>query len=205
MSDESLTETQSLLRHRLKFLGLIGVFLSPFILGWLALYVFDIKPKSGNYGTLVQPVRKVSWPTMQALDGQIYEDGFGRKWTFVLIADEQCAQTCQSNLFYMRQIRTLLARDSNRLQNVLISRSPLNREMIGFLEDYPDMVVIDNFSNNAFFEIFGMDEGGGEIGSSPKMYLVDPDRNYMMHYPASIDEHRVLEDLRKLMKLSQIG
>mgnify|MGYP001814415348 CR=1 FL=1 len=45
----------------------------------------------------------------------------------------------------------------------------------------------------------------GEVGSSPKLYLVDPDQNLMMHYPAVIDQDRVLEDIKKLMKVSQIG
>ena len=37
------------------------------------------------------------------------------------------------------------------------------------------------------------------------MYLVDPDQNLMMHYPAENDQYRVLEDIKKLLKLSQIG
>ena len=37
------------------------------------------------------------------------------------------------------------------------------------------------------------------------MYLVDPDDNLMMHYPPENDQNRVLEDLKRLMKLSQIG
>ncbi|MFT4650914.1 MAG: hypothetical protein ACI9AP_001086, partial [Flavobacteriales bacterium] len=32
-----------------------------------------------------------------------------------------------------------------------------------------------------------------------------PDQNYMMHYPAENDQHKILEDIRKLIKLSQIG
>ena len=43
----------NLLWHRIKFLGLIAIFLSPFVGGWMALYVFDLRPTAGNYGELV--------------------------------------------------------------------------------------------------------------------------------------------------------
>jgi len=37
------------------------------------------------------------------------------------------------------------------------------------------------------------------------MYLVDPEQNLMMHYAEDNLENPVLEDIRKLMKLSQTG
>ncbi len=76
-------QPSSLFWYRVKFLALIAVFLSPFIIGWLALYVFDIRPESGNYGNLVQPVKKVAWPSLASVDGRQFEGGFGRRWTFV--------------------------------------------------------------------------------------------------------------------------
>ena len=205
MNDRVVTEEKSLFWHRLKLLGLIGIFLLPFVAGWLALYVFELKPESGNYGALVQPVKKVSWPAMKGLDGQVYEGGFGRKWTFVLITRDRCSQACRSNLFYMRQIRTLLGRDAERLQNVFISTVGIDDDMKGFLREYPGLLVIDNFNDTLLLSQFRVDQVSEDVGSTPKMYLVDPDQNYMMHYPADADEHRILEDLRKLMKLSKIG
>lgn len=206
MSEEVTGENKSLFWYRVKFLGLIAVFLSPFIAGWMALYVFEIKPESINYGTLVQPVKKVTWSNMQALDGRIYKDGFGQKWTFLLIVRDRCSDACRSNLFYMRQIRTLLGRDTERLQNVLVSASGIDSDTRAFLTEYPNLVAIENFSDESFFAQFANDiNTAASVGFAPQLYLVDPDQNYMMYYPADPDEHRVLEDLRKLMKLSQIG
>ena len=190
--------------HRLKLLALIGVFLAPFVGGWLALYVFELRPESGNYGELVQPVRKIGWPLLEADDGRRYESGFGRKWAFLLFADEACGERCRSNLFYMRQIRTLLGRDMQRLQNVFISRSPLDQNTRKYLEDFPDLIVIENYRDESLYRQFQLPDLD-PVGASPKLYLVDPDQNLMMHYPAEADEERVLEDIRKLMKLSQIG
>ena len=190
--------------HRFKFLALITVFLSPFIGGWLALYVFDIKPTSGNYGTLITPVKKMDWPRLETRGGDAHVGGFGRKWTLLLFAGDDCAELCRSNLFYMRQLRTLLGRDTLRLQNVLISARPLSEEMQIYLKEFPNLKVVQDYRDPALYRQFELPEMG-EVGATPKLYLVDPDQNLMMHYPAENDQNRVLEDIKKLLKLSQIG
>ena len=201
MSEE---ESKQLFWHRVKLLAVVGVFLAPFVGGWLALYVFELRPESGNYGELVQPVRKIDWPALEAADGRRFEGGFGRKWTLLLFAGDVCTERCRGNLFYMRQIRTLLGRDTSRLQNALVSRAPLDDETRTYLEDFPNLVVIEDYRNESLYRQFQL-PGLDPVGASPRLYLVDPDQNLMMFYPAEIDENRVLEDIRKLMKLSQIG
>ena len=197
-------ESNKLFWHRAKLLALIAVFLAPFIGGWLALYVFEWRPAPGNYGELVQPVRKIDWPLLEASDGRRFEGGFGRKWTFLMFADEACGEACRANLFYMRQIRTLLGRDTLRLQNVLVSRRPLDEKTRVYLSEFPNLVIIEDFRDQDLYRQFQL-PGVDTVGASPRLYLVDPDQNFMMHYPAEADENRVLEDIKKLMKLSQIG
>ena len=192
-----------LLWHRVKFISLVLVFASPFIAGWLALYVFEIKPESINYGSLVSPVKKVEWPLLESVDGEQFDHGFGRKWTFVLFSREVCSEQCQSNLFYIRQIKALLGRDTPRLQNVLVISGPVDEQLKIFLADYPDLVVIQNNSELLYSQFQASETE--QVGSTPRLYLVDPDNNFMMYYPSEIDHYRVLEDIRKLMKLSQIG
>jgi hypothetical protein len=196
--------TGKLFWHRVKFLALIGVFLSPFIGGWMALYVFDIKPDSGNYGTLIVPVKTLDWPELNTLDGDTHVGGFGRKWTLLLFAGDNCAELCRSNLFYMRQLRTLLGRDTLRLQNVLISARPLSEKTQVYLKEFPNLMVVTDYRDPVLYRQFELPETG-DVGSTPKMYLIDPDQNLMMHYPAENDQNRMLEDIKKLLKLSQIG
>jgi hypothetical protein len=200
----SQQESKSLFWYRIKFLGLIGVFLSPFIVGWFALYVFELRPASGNYGTLIEPIKKMDWPTLETLDGEMLESGFGRKWTFILFAGESCDELCRNNLFYMRQIRTLLGRDTMRLQNVLITAQPLGDKTKIYLQNFPNLKVIAENRDPALYRQFYL-QGLGEVGSSPRIYLVDPDQNLMMYFPAENDQVQVLKDIKKLMKLSQIG
>ena len=194
----------NLLWHRIKFLGLIAIFLSPFVAGWMALYVFDLKPTAGNYGELVTPVRQLDWPPLETTDGQTHPAGFGRKWTLLLFAGDACDELCRDNLFYMRQLRTLLGRDTLRLQNVLVTAQPLDETMEVYLREFPNLKVVQDNRDPRLYEQFEID-GAEAVGSTPKMYLVDPAQNLMMHYPAQNDQDRVLEDIKKLLKLSQIG
>jgi len=197
-------EDNKLFWHRVKFIALVAVFLAPFIGGWLALYVFDIRPESGNYGNLVQPVIKLQWPVLESVTGVRYDNGFDKNWIFLLLTNEPCAEQCRSNLYYMRQIRTLLGRDTARLQNVMISTPAIDEELKDYLTDYPNLVVIAGEGQESLFSQFQV-KGRERVGSTPGLYLVDPDQNYMMYYPAEIDHYRILEDIKKLMKLSQIG
>lgn len=201
MSEE---QPKGLLWHRIKLLTLIIVFLSPFIGGWMALYVFDLKPASGNYGALVTPVQRLQWPEIVALDGVTHTGGFGRKWTLLMFAGDDCGELCRSNLFYMRQLRTLLGRDTLRLQNVLITARPLSEEMRIYLMGFPNLKVVQGDRNPDLYRQFDL-PGEAEVGSAPKLYLVDPDQNLMMHYPAEIDPDLMLQDVKKLLKISQIG
>jgi len=197
-------KNKSLFWHRAKLLAFIGVFLAPFIGGWMALYVFEVRPSNGNYGQLVQPVKRLSWPVVESTQGVTYENGLGRQWSFIMFDKGVCAELCQSNLYYMRQLRILLGRDTQRISNVFISTQPLSEELKTFFVDYPNLIVIDEVDEAALFEQFQI-EGEDAIGASPKLYLVDPDQNFMMHYPAENDQNRILEDIKKLIKLSQIG
>jgi hypothetical protein len=104
----------------------------------------------------------------------------------------------------MRQIRTLLGRDTMRLQNVLITAQPLGDEMKIYLQNFPNLKVIEKNRDPALYEQFYL-QGLGEVGSVPRIYLVDPDQNLMMYFPAENDQAQVLKDIKKLMKLSQIG
>lgn len=197
-------EQTSLFWHRVKFIALILVFLSPFIGGWMAMYVFKVRPEIGNYGTLVQPVRKIAWPAIESADPQLYDSGFGKKWAFILFNRAECDALCRNNLHYMRQIKTLLARDTERLQNVFVSASQINPDMREYLQDFPDLLVIEGYRDEALYRQFMLEEIG-QAGLAPYLYLVDPDQNLMMYYPPENDHYQVLDDIKMLMKLSQIG
>ena len=73
-----------------------------------------------------------------------------------------------------------------------------------YLSEFPNLKVIENYRDPDLYRQFHL-QGLGDVGATPRLYLVDPDQNLMMHFPAENDHDRVLEDIKKLLKLSQIG
>ncbi len=195
-------EDKNLFKHRVKLLALIGIFLLPFIASWLAFYVFEYRPGSKNYGALVQPVKPLQMPELTDRDNNTLAPTFWNKWTFVLLDKQGCDQLCKDNLYYLRQMKTALGRDMDRVQNVLITSVPLSTELTRFLSDYPQVKVIISSDETVFrqFELPDLDPGAASV-----LYLVDPRQNLMMTYPAVNDPSSILSDMRRLMKVSQIG
>lgn len=195
-------ENKNLIKHRIKFVALILVFLSPFIAGWLAFYVFEIRPESSHYGTLVQPVRPLAFPSMLSIDQRELSSPFWKKWTFVIIDNQGCQQQCRQNLYYLRQMRIALGRDTERVQNVLLLAQPAGADIINFLKGYPALTVIDSADLN-LTQQFRLE--GIIPGEFPMIYLIDPAGNLMMTFPAINQPKSILSDLRRLLKVSQIG
>ncbi len=190
------------LKHRLKFIGLILVFVSPFVAGWMALYVFKLHPASNQYGDLVQPVKPLILPAVQALDGKKRSPDFWKKWTFVVIANDGCQQLCQKNIYYLRQMRIALGRDIERVQNVLLTPQKVASALKQKLKEYPALTVIEN-APPELSRLF--DLPGHVPGRSPMLYLIDPTGNLMMTYPAQNKPRSILHDIQRLLKNSQIG
>lgn len=195
-------ENKKLINHRIKFIALILVFLSPFIASWLAFYVFEVRPDSQHYGSLVEPVRPLSFPSMHSLDKRQLTPEFWKKWTFVMIDNHGCQQLCKENLYYLRQMRIALGRDTDRVQNVLLLKHSADAEMLEYLEDFPALTVVES-SDKKLTGLFEL--GDIKVGDSPMLYLVDPAGNLMMTYPAQNKAKSILSDLRRLLKVSQIG
>jgi len=195
-------EGRKLRWHRVKLLALMGVFLLPFIAGWLAFYVFDYRPQSKNYGELIAPPRPLDAPQLRTIDGEVLDRGFWARWTFVVIDRNGCAQLCRDNLHYLRQLRIALGRDQSRVQNLALFTTPVDDDLLDYLKDFSNLkVVASNVSK--LLPQFALP--GVETGREPMLYLVDPKGNLMMTYPAEHDPSLVLDDLRRLLKVSQIG
>ena len=161
------------------------------------------EPMVSDLGTLDQP-SDFSIRDTRAIDDNESEVGLRSVWTNVLSDNANFRTGIDWTSTWFDNRFRLLGRDTLRMQNVLISAGSLDEKTRIYLRDFPNLVVIENYRNESLYRQFQL-PGFDEVGAIPKMYLVDPDQNLMMHYPAEYDQDRVLEDIRKLMKLSQIG
>ena len=116
-----------------------------------------------------------------------------------------CAQACQDNLYKLRQIRKAVGQDTKRIERVFFLTD--NDDIDGFrkkLAEYYGMTVIkkNGVQYSAFLSDFiYSDQRKIEDG----FYIIDPLGNYMMAYPKDADPNKILKDVRRLLKVSQIG
>jgi cytochrome oxidase Cu insertion factor (SCO1/SenC/PrrC family) len=137
-----------------------------------------------NYGTFVDPPRSVADLQLTDERGQLLTEG-GTWWLWV-VAPEGCAEDCETAVHQLRQLHVLLNKDADRVQRALLTRQAIEQGLLG---DYPRLEHLTG-------SLEGLREG---------VYIVDPIGNLVLFYPLSDAGKPVLEDLKKLLKLSQIG
>lgn len=121
------------------------------------------------------------------------------KWQLVHVVDRDCDVACADALVASRQVRRALGRDMTRIQRVLWldgahpDPESLAREHSGLLQAAPSA-----------------DEAArirAAIGPaiSGNLLLIDPLGNLIMHFPEDTGMAGLHDDLKKLLRASQIG
>lgn len=120
------------------------------------------------------------------------------RWQILVTAPKECAVDCQQLVYLARQIQVALGRDASRASHALASAQPLSAEYSAKLQrEYPQLqrypLDLSTFSRNA------NDQG------APQLWIVDPHSNLVLRYDARVKGKDLLNDLRHLLKLSNIG
>ena len=174
-------------RSRRQIWILVALFFAPLALAFLLYYGGGWRPAgSTNKGELISPPRPV--PNASAWHG---------KWTLVYVGDGRCDERCRAALTLTRQTRLALNADMTRVQRVFLATGTCcDRTYLA--AEHPDL-SIEPVDDAALLAVFP-DVASGSI------YIVDPLGNLMMRHAPSVGLSRdLLEDLRKLLKLSHIG
>jgi len=190
-------------RGRLQFLLLAALFFAPLLAAVLLYFVFPQWTPSGrvNKGDLIDPARPI--PVIEALDeaGQPAGERVLRgRWSYVYVAGELCDTVCADKLHQIRQIRTLLNEKRLRVRRVYLAPTPAAaaaaREQLA--AEHPDLEFLAD-TPAADYRLFF------EGGDAQALYLVDPLGNWLMRYAGDADSNDILRDIRKLLRVSQIG
>lgn len=192
-------------RSRKQIWILIGAFLAPLALAFLLYYGLGIRPHgTTNKGDLIHPpltLPEVELPGMA--DQTLAPNALRGKWSMIYIGDGACDARCREALTLMRQTRLALGDDLSRVQRVFLvsghccDQAYLDSEHAGLL-----LGRIDNSAGQTLLETFPDTDKAATLG---RIYLVDPLGNLMMKYESNAPQKGLLEDLKKLLKLSHIG
>lgn len=181
---------------RAKLLLLLALFALPIVASLLA-YRFMRPAATGNYGELLLPPATIVTSGLQRLGAGRFEfSELAGKWVIVASDSGDCPAKCVEKLVTVRQVRLALGRNAARIERVLViddRRAPA-REILAAIEG---MVVVSVPAENRLPVGVGNDRA--------HLYLVDPNGNVMMRWPANADRRRMYKDLERLLKASQIG
>ncbi|MCG7200370.1 hypothetical protein MD273_11605 [Marinobacter pelagius] len=177
----------------------------PMIIATVMFYTGWLNPAGHtNNGTLVQPVVPVQALHLQTTSGEPVEARFGPdkvdpQWLLMVVAGT-CGSDCQELLYLARQVNIALGKNANR-----VSRAAA-------LGAVPPGLSSKWSREYSLMERLVPAEGatpawptGVDPDTEPRILLVDPFGNVMMHYGSEHSGKDMLEDLKHLLKLSQIG
>jgi len=175
-----------------------------------------------NHGDLIDPARplpEVSLPlahaTVPAAGAGAAGPGTGsalftradflkNKWTLLYWGSGACAARCRTDLYNMRQVRIALNRDMDRVQRVFVAEGECCDWP--FLEhEHPDLLtVLATPAAQPLRDIFPA-VSADDPGTTDRIYLIDPLGNLMMSYAPEAKPKGMLQDLKRLLGLSQVG
>ena len=180
---------------------LIAVTLAPILASYYAYYV---APPSGrtNYGTLVEPQRPVPAFSATGLDGAAFElRSLKDKWIFVMVDGGACDEYCQSKLFHMRQLRTMMGKERDEIERVwfVTDREPLATMLIREYEG-THFVRADERDLRPFLAL----PETPNASLRDHMWVVDPYGNLMLRWPRNADPNGTKGDIARLLKASSL-
>jgi hypothetical protein len=180
--------------------ALAALFFLPLALAFYAYYGTGWRPPGRvNHGALITPPRPLPalvLPRTAPGHGPAVAETFRGSWTLIYVGDGKCDEDCRRALLVMRQSRLGLGNDMTRVGRVwLVTGSCCPPEAD------PGLVVLDA-SGPAAGALLGLFPAAGREHS---LFVVDPLGNLMMSYDARTNPRGLLDDLRKLLRLSHIG
>ncbi len=193
-------------RQRRVLIGVALLFFAPLGLAFYLYYGHGTWHPGGsvNAGELVHPARPLPSLALPlwAADGASTDPNFLKgKWTFLYVGAGHCDEACLGRLYDTRQVRIALDRDMQRVQRVFIA-DPGCCDAQFLHEQHPDLIVIRAGPEAApLLALLPYRNGAAQ----PRVYVVDPLGNLMMSYAPDAKAKGMLQDMKRLLRLSSIG
>jgi len=168
---------------KVKFLSIIFVFLTPFLLAYYY-FINDATSTRGttNYGTFLQ----------EEIVVDISEKDSNEHWLLIQLIPNKCNSKCQDNIHMLRQVNSALGKDMDRVQRYIIFEKNIQKND-GYIKNYPKVIVLDN-SENTYNRLSKMEE---------RIFIADPLGNVILGYKNDFMPKGLLKDMKRLLKFSK--
>ena len=184
--------------HKRKLLLLMTVMIAPIALSYMLFY-WGAPSGSVNYGELIEVKKALPDVALRKTNGVTFNISQLRgKWIMLVVDSGECGESCRKKLYYMRQVRLMQKNEMERIERVWLIDDDKIPEA-GIKEDFKGTIFINARDNNLLKEI------PAEISRHDHIYMIDPLGNLMMRFPKDIDPSKMAKDIKRLLKVSQIG
>ena len=180
-------------RSRRMLLVLAALFFVPVAASFVMYYGFNWRPSGGtNHGELLQPIRQLP-DSAASLRG---------KWTLFYVGDGACTQEdCRHALWLARQTRLALNKDMLRIDRALFAtQNCCGGDFLG--DKNEGLQVFDISEPVAQAALLNLLPPGDHAND---LFIADPLGNIVLRFDVRTDPRGLMDDLKKLLKLSSIG
>jgi len=200
MLDVAGDDVQRTKHGRWKMIAVMAVCAAPVIASYLTYYV--IRPDGRrNFGELINPQRPTPDLAATLLDGKSANlRQLKGQWLLVSASGGACDAACQKHLYQQRQVRESLGKEKDRIDWVWLvtDEAPVPDALKPALKDATVLrlpaVQLGQWLSPA---------AGQQLQSH--LYVVDPMGNWMMRFPAGLDNVGAVKakrDLERLLRAS---
>ena len=184
------------LSPRGKLVLIAAGFALPLVASFIA-YRFLSPEATANYGELLLPPGVITRQPLRSASGESWSFAqLKGRWILTASDSGACGPACTEKLAQLRQVHLALGRDASRVARVFV------------IDDFAPAKLSDPRALDGAIVAAtpaGMQLPAGAGNDRAHIYLVDPKGNVMMRWPAAFDRRRMLKDLDRLLKASQIG
>ncbi|ARU57282.1 hypothetical protein OLMES_3241 [Oleiphilus messinensis] len=234
MTDNSHTQSNSpptdktLRLSQLRLLGLFAIAFVPIILATCMFFFgFGIPTSTANKGELILP--PISITEMPAINHNqsMIQDEFttnflkpdeltspgsaseiplkASKWALLITGTGACSQQCEQALYTTRQVNIALGKEADRVQRLAVLEDFSNADQ---LTQYPLLkLYLAEAQAIRFFNTVRNENLKPQNATATdwSIWVVDPHGNVILHYDAERHGNDILKDMKRLLKLSNIG
>ena len=185
-------------KNKRKLLLLVTVMIAPIALSYILFY-WGAPSTSVNYGELIKVEKALPDVILHKTNGEAFSISQLRgKWVMLVVDSGECGELCREQLYYMRQVRLMQNKKMDRIERVWLIDDDKIPET-GIKEDFKGTIFINAQKSKLLKEI------PAKISQHDHIYMIDPLGNLMMRFPKDIDPSKMAKDIKRLLKVSQIG
>jgi hypothetical protein len=204
------TDPQKKVRRTFIYLSLL--FIVPLVLAsWMVLKKMPLSLHTTNHGQLLQPPLQIqtfgiALPKNGVLGLGGTQDEKNR-WVLLYIYPHSCDAPCEKALYDMRQVRTAMGKDIDRVERAILTTSDASdRQLEKWLQGPFEGTAHVKTTQKTFSSfLYKKNQSTTQKMGIEGIYIVDPLGNLILFYPPAADSMGIFKDLTRVLKLSHIG